>query len=116
MSALMTTRQPIGVVAARTVGQIFSTLRHLVFDRMIDVERSYRGTLLGFHHGIATARLLREVSQRIGDRHMAGFCDDLLAQRVPLLNAAEQEVTWFAGTPKKAIKSGLRLAFEPAAE
>jgi hypothetical protein len=113
---LISTRQPLGVLAARSVGQAFSTLRHFLFDRLIDLERSYRGTLLGFHHGIATARLLREVSQRVGDMHLAGFCDDLLAQRVPLLEAAEQQVIWFARTPTKAIKSGVRLAFEPQPE
>jgi hypothetical protein len=113
---LMSARQPLGVLAARSVGQAFSTLRHFLFDRMIDVERSYRGTLLGFHHGIATARLLREVSQRLGDMHMARFCDDLLAERIPLVEAAEQQVIWFARTPTKAIKSGLRLAFEPQPE
>jgi len=109
----MSTRQPVGALLGRTVGQMFSTLRHWVFDRLIDVERSYRGTLLGFHHGIATARLLREVSDRLGDRHMAGFCDDLLAERTRLLDAAEHEVTWFAHTPGRAIRSGLRVALEP---
>ena len=116
MAMLMATRQPVGAVVARAVGQLFSNLRHFVFDRMIDVERSYRGTLLGFHHGIATARLLRDVSNRLGDRFMSRFCDDLLAERIPLLDAAEQEVSWFARTPRKAIKSGLRVAFEPQPE
>lgn len=116
MAMLMATRQPLGALVARTVGQAFSSLRHFIFDRLIDVERSYRGTLLGFHHGIATARLLREVSHRLGDRYMNRFCDDLIAERMPLLEAAEQEVSWFARTPKRAIKSGLRVVFEPQPE
>lgn len=113
LATLMSTRQPFGAFVGRQVGQLFSSLRHYLFDRLIDVERSYRGTLLGFHHGIATARLLREVSERLGDVHMAGFCEDLLAERVPLVEAAELEVTWFARTPARAIRSGLRVALEP---
>lgn len=112
-TALLSKRQPVGMAAGRTVGRMFSTLRHYLFDRMIDVERSYRGTLLGFHHGIACARLLREVAERLDDQHMARFCDDLLVDRVPLLEAAEQQVGWFARRPQKAIKSGLAVAFEP---
>jgi hypothetical protein len=115
-SALLSKRQPVGMFAGRTVGQMFSTLRHFLFDRMIDVERSYRGTLLGFHHGIACARLLREVSERLGDEHMVSFCEDLLTDRLPLLEAAEQQVGWFARQPQKAIKSGLTVAFEPLTE
>lgn len=115
-SALLSKRQPVGMFTGRTVGQVFSTLRHFLFDRLIDVERSYRGTLLGFHHGIACARLLREVAERIGDDHMVSFCDDLIADREPLLEAAEQQVGWFARVPQKAIKSGLAVAFQPLTE
>ena len=116
LNALMATRQPLGAMVARSLGQAFSTLRHFLFDRLIDVERSYRGTLLGFHHGISTARLLREVSQRLGDTHMAGYCDDMLFDRVPLVDEAEREVTWFARIPTKAIRTGLRAALEPQPE
>ena len=108
--ALLAKRQPIGRVAGRTVGEMFSTLRHLIFDRQIDAERSYRGTLLGFHHGIGVARLLRDVAARFEDEHMVNFCDDLLADRVPLVDAAERQLRWFADAPAKAIASGLRLA------
>ena len=115
-TALLSKRQPVGMVAGRSVGQLFSTLRHLLFDRLIDVERSYRGTLLGFHHGIGCARLLREVAERIGDDHMVSFCHDLIAEREVLLEAAEQHVGWFARRPQKAIRSGLAVAFEPLTE
>jgi hypothetical protein len=111
-TALMASRQPVGLFLGRSVGQLFSSLRHLVFDRMIDTERSYRGTLLGFHHGIGVARLLREVAERLGDEHMVGFCDEMLAERLPLVEAAEQQVTWFAKRPTKALRSGLRVALE----
>jgi hypothetical protein len=113
LSVLMSTRQPLGVVLARIIGELFSTVRDLVFDRLIDLERSYRGRLLGFHHGIAVARLLRDVAARLGDQHMVGYCEDMLRERVPLLEAAEREVTWFAQRSTKAIRSGLSAALEP---
>ena len=97
----------------RRVGEAFSALRHWLFDRMVDVERSYRGTLLGFHHGIGVVQLLREVAERECDDYMVQFCDDWFAHRLPLVEAAERELRWFAEAPTKAIRSGLRIAFEP---
>ena len=108
--ALLAKRQPIGRLAGRGFGQMFSTLRHFIFDRLIDAERSYRGTLLGFHHGIGVAPLLRDVAARFYDEHMVNFCDDLLADRVALVDAAERQLRWFADAPATAIASGLRLA------
>jgi hypothetical protein len=108
--ALVGKRQPISRVAGHSVGEVFSTMRHFVFDRMVDAERSYRGTLLGFHHGIGVARLLRDVAARFEDEHMVNFCDDLLADRVPLVDVAERQLRWFADAPAKAIAMGLRLA------
>jgi hypothetical protein len=111
--SLVTGRQPVGAVAGRAFGQLFSALRHYLFDRLVDVERSYRGTLLGFHHGLAVARLLRDVAERLDEPEMVAFCDEWLGERKPLLEAAERELHWFAEQPRKAIRSGLRIAFEP---
>ena len=108
--ALLAKRKPVGRVAGHAVGEVFSTARHFVFDRLVDAERSYRGTLLGFHHGIGVARLLRDVAARFEDEHMVNFCDDLLADRIPLVDVAERELRWFADAPSKAIASGLRFA------
>jgi hypothetical protein len=44
---------------------------------------------------------------------MVRFCDDLLRDRKPLVEAAERELSWFAERPRKAIQSGVRIAFEP---
>jgi hypothetical protein len=80
--ALACRRQPQrGLQIARAVGEMFSTLRNLLFDRMIDTERSYRGTLLGFRHGVDVTRLLREVALRIGDDRLLQFCDEWLVQQ-----------------------------------
>lgn len=114
--ALVASRQPLGVLAGRKAGELFSVLRHVLFDRLIDVERSYRGTLLGFHHGLSVARLLRDVAERLDEPAMRSFCEQWLAQREPLVDAAEQELHYFAELPRRAIRSGLRVAFEPEPE
>jgi hypothetical protein len=105
---------PIGTMVGRRMGELFSTLRQYLFDRLIDVERSYRGTLLGFHHGLGTARLLREVAERLDEARMTVFLDDWIRERASLVEAAERELHYFAEAPRKAIRSGLRDAFEPA--
>lgn len=109
---LVDARQQPGLALGRRVGELFSTLRHYIFDRLIDLERSYRGTLLGFHHGLSVARLLREVAERLDEQFMVAFCDDWLAERVALVEAGERELRWFAEAPRKAIRSGMRVAFE----
>lgn len=114
--ALMHKRQPAGLEIGRMVGQLFSTLRHLIADRVIDVERSYRGTLLGLRHGIDIVRLLREVALREHDTHLVRFCDEFLLDRLALIEGAEQALAWFAEQPTKAIRSGMRLALEPASK
>ncbi len=109
---LVDRRHLVGIGLGRRVGELFSTLRHFIFDRLIDLERSYRGTLLGFHHGMSVARLLREVAERLDDQPMVAFCDDWLAERAVLVEAAERELRWFAEAPRRAIRSGMRVAFE----
>lgn len=111
--ALITTDQPVGVRLGRTVGHVFSALRHFLFDRMIDTERSYRGTLLGLRHGVDITRLLREVALREGDAKLVRFCDELLVERQGLLEHAEQALAWFADEPTLALKSGARIVLEP---
>lgn len=95
---------------ARGIGEVFSTLRNVIFDRVIDVERSYRGTLLGFRHGLDTARLLREVAIRLGDAKIVQFIDTWMPRRLELLHAAEDALGWFADSPSRALQSGLRTA------
>jgi hypothetical protein len=115
-ASLVELRQPLGFAAGRRVGALFSMLRTLVFDRLIDVERSYRGTLLGFHHGLAVARLLRDVAERLDEKGMVAFCERWLRERDMLVDAAERELHWFAERPRAALRSGLRIAFEPATD
>jgi hypothetical protein len=112
--AIANQRQPqTGLQIARAIGQVFSALRNLLFDRMIDSERSYRGTLLGFRHGVDTVRLLREVAVRLGDDRLVEFCDDWLPRRVELVTRAERQLAWFADVPSRALRSGTRVALGP---
>jgi hypothetical protein len=113
LDALLRPRQPIGIVAGRMAGRAFSAIRHLFADRVLSAERSYRATLLGCFHGIDTARLLREVAHRTEDIRLFRFCDDLIAQREPLIREAERALSWFASHPDTAMASGAHLLVVP---
>jgi hypothetical protein len=102
--------QRVGLGLGRAVGEMFSALRHAIFDRLIDAERSFRGTLLGLRHGIDAMRLLRAVAAREGDLALAGYCEDVLAERLVLVAHAERALGWFADQPGLALRSGLSLA------
>lgn len=95
-----------GIALGRFVGEVFSRLRRMIFDHLIDTERSYRGTLLGCDHGIDVVRLLRAVANEDGDAHLAAFCDEWLAERTALVRAAEGALAYFAANPALALQSG----------
>jgi hypothetical protein len=97
----------LGLSIGRAVGEVFSLLRHVIFDRMIDVERSYRGTILGAKHGTDVARLLREVALVDHEAAMIDFVNAWLSEREALVRAAETQLAFFAEEPKIAIRSGL---------
>jgi hypothetical protein len=114
LDAVLGRRQPReNLRIAKAIGGVFSALRHLLFDRVIDTERSYRGTLLGFRHGLDTARLLREVATRQGDAQLVQFLDTWMPRRLELVHAAEAALAWFADSPRRALQSGLRIAIAP---
>jgi hypothetical protein len=96
-------KRGVGHGVGQSVGSAFSAMRHALFDRMIDKERSYRGTLLGFHHGIDILRLLREVALRREDTLLVKFCDELLIERLALIERAEQALAFFADEPALAL-------------
>jgi len=115
LDALLISRQPIGTRVAHWLGHTFSLIRHYAVDRVLSVERSYRATLLGLVHGLDTARLLREVAHRSEEEvRLFRFCDDLIAQREPLIREAERALAWFASHPETALTSGARLALAHA--
>jgi hypothetical protein len=96
--------------AGVAVGQLFSELRDKVFDKLIRSERSYRGTLLGMRHGVDLVQLLERAAQAAGDLGLAHFCQNWLQQREPLVQRAEQELTWFAEHPEEAMKRATVVA------
>lgn len=110
LDKLIGTKQPMGVLVARAVGEVFSSTRHFFVDRIMSAERSYRATLLGVRHGVDAARLLREVARVDLDVKLVQFCDDLITQREELLVAAQESLSWFAAHSDIAMASGARVA------
>jgi len=85
----------VGAVA----GELFSTVRDAVVDRMISVEKSYRGTLIGLHHGLDLVALVRYLAKEMGNDALASWCKHWGAERRPLVESAQRELVWFAQNP-----------------
>jgi hypothetical protein len=94
--------------AGATIGDIFSALRKLVADRTLDREKSYRGTLIGLYHGVDVVRLVRAAAKSASRARIVSHCDEWLAERVPLVEIAAQQLDWFGAHPG--------LAAQPATE
>lgn len=86
------------------IGRVLSRARDVVLDRLIDEERSYRGTLLGLRHGIDAVRMMQHVADASGEVEIAGFCARWLAEREPLVEEVARAMTWFALHPKVAVE------------
>jgi len=110
--ALRGSKQRLGMRAGSFIGRALSRFRQLLLDKIVDVERSYRGTLLGLHHGVGIVRLLAEVASRDGDRALYEFLQEWLAVRRELVERAEQALAWFAQRPSRSVQSGLRQALQ----
>jgi hypothetical protein len=87
----------------RTIGQLLSRVRASVIDRVIDQERSYRGTLAGLRHGVDVARMLQHAADASGQVEVAGFCTRWLDEREPLVQDVAKAMTWFALNPRVAV-------------
>jgi hypothetical protein len=90
--------------AGMAIGTLFSIARHVVLDRAVDAERSYRGTLLGMRHGIDVVKLIRKVADASGRVELAGFCTRWLEEREPLVERVESAMSWFAEHPQRAAE------------
>ena len=77
------------------IGETFSNVRHFFADRLIDRERSYRGTLLGMRHGIDLVRLLRAAAEDEADAELVSWCERWLGVRERLVAGVEGELDWF---------------------
>jgi hypothetical protein len=101
--------EPRGFSATRAgmaVGSFFSQVRDLLADRLIDRERSYRGTLLGMRHGMDLVRSLRFVADAAGDTALTTALDAWLRVRAPLVDSVAAELAWFARNPERALEGG----------
>lgn len=78
------------------IGATLATLRHLVVDRVVDDERSFRTALLDLRHGIDVVKLLREVARREVLFGVIRWCDDWLGARRTLVARVEAQLAWFA--------------------
>ncbi|MBA3542463.1 MAG: hypothetical protein H0T79_22800 [Deltaproteobacteria bacterium] len=103
--------QPIGVAMGYAVGALFSFVRQIAIDRIIRVERSYRGTVLGLKHGVDVARMLQRVAIEDGELDLARWCERVIAERQWLIECAESTFGWFVGHREVATRSGLALTF-----
>ncbi len=90
----------------KSAGRFLSAMRQLVIDRLVDRERSFRGTLLGMHHGIDLVRLIQSLATEQGETELANWCRSWLETRVPLVEQATAQLEWFARHPREAIESG----------
>jgi hypothetical protein len=90
------------------IGDAFSVARRLAFDRVLDREKSYRGTLIGMYHGVDVVRLLRAAARARRRERIAAFCDGWLDERIPLVDAAGRQLDWFGAHPDIAIESSTR--------
>jgi hypothetical protein len=85
------------------VGKFFSDVRESVADRMLTSERSYRGTLLGMRHGVDVVKLMLESARKEGRDELVQFFERWLQRRVPLVEAAANELRWFAERADQAL-------------
>ena len=95
-------------------GSLFSQLRDKLFDRLVQSERSYRGTLLGIRHGVDLVVSLRHAAEAVGNEHIFDFCESWLVQRNVLMERVEEELVWFSRHPDAAVQAPGRLAFSQA--
>lgn len=91
-------------IAGMTVGQIFSTTREFIADRLIRRERSYRGTLIGIRHGLDLVRLLQHCARQRADSELFHWCEQWLEIRSELALGVEAELDWFATHPELAMQ------------
>jgi hypothetical protein len=88
------------------IGSAFCAIRDALADRVMSAEKSYRGTVLGIHHGIGCAVLTRAVAGTRRRMEVVEFCDRWLDERRPLADACEHQIPWFATHVQVAEERG----------
>jgi hypothetical protein len=90
------------------VGALLSFVRETIADRLVESERTYRGTLLGMRHGVDLVKMIRMVADHNGLVELGGFCTRWLEQREPLVARVESALSWFAHHPTAASHAAMR--------
>lgn len=89
--------------AGTAVGRTLSNVRDLATDIALSQEKSYRGTLIGIQHGLATFMLLEDAAVARSEQQLADFCAEWLAERSKLTADVERDMAWFAQNPEVAL-------------
>lgn len=97
------------------IGSMFSALREGVGDVFVSHQMSYRGTLLGVHHGVDAIMLLRSAAENAGDVEVVEWCLRVLDTRLALLERGQHELTWFGREPSRAMEPAKRTLFAKGA-
>jgi hypothetical protein len=87
----------------KMLGRVLSNVRTFGADLLLSMEKSYRGTLHGAHHGIGTFLFLEDAAIASGDQELADFCGGWLSERKRLVEDVESELAWFAAHPEVAM-------------
>jgi hypothetical protein len=90
--------------ATSRIGRLFSDVRELGADLMLSSEKSFRGTLLGLHHGLGVFLLLEDAAIAAGDQKLEDFCRAWLSERTRLVTDIERDLAWFAANPERALR------------
>lgn len=77
---------------------------------LVDVERSFRTTLLGLRNGIDLVRLLRAAADDEADHELVAWCDRWLDVRQRLVQDVARELDWFAQHPAASLRVAASLA------
>ena len=92
------------------LGHLLSDVRTFGTDLFLTPDKTYRGTLMGIHHGIGAMLLLEDVAIERGDQELADFCSSWVAKRRELTAAAEDALAWFAQNSDAALGVRRRAA------
>jgi hypothetical protein len=91
-----------GLALHRFGGGALAALRHLVIDRVVDPERSYRSALLELRHGLDLVDDLRATARTEEMFGLIRWCDDWSGARRTLVARAEAQLAWFVA-PEDAL-------------
>jgi hypothetical protein len=94
---------PVSIGGSAT-GLFFSEMRDKVLDRLIQSERSYRGTLIGLHHGVDLMKLVMLAAEASGKSSLIDLCAEWIPARTALLQRAIEELSWFVTHPERATE------------